>query len=76
MWSAWCKFPILFLKVKNRLGHNFSQFSNSYSNLYFQDFRDPHGHRKYWILNVALAGLLKFTQFMEEIENWDFFILA
>ena len=44
--------------------------------LHFQVF--PHSQRdhKLRFLNVTVAGLLNFSQFMEEIENQDFSILA
>ena len=61
MWPAFCKFPILFSKVKLKLGNNFSQFINSYSKLYFKVFLNPQRDRKLGFLNVALTGLLNFS---------------
>ena len=33
---------------------------------------NPQRDQKLRFLNVALAGLLNLSQFIEEIENWDF----
>ena len=44
--------------------------------LYFQVFPNSQTDRKLGFLKITLAGLLNFSQFMEEIENWDFWILA
>ena len=35
-------------------------------------FPNSQRDQKMGFLNVALAGLLNFSQLMEEIENWDF----
>ena len=40
--------------------------------LFFNSKRDW----KLEFLNVAVAGPLNFSQFMKEIENWDFWLLA
>ena len=37
--------------------------------LYFQVFPNPQRDQKLRFFNVALAGRLNFSQFMEEIEN-------
>ena len=44
--------------------------------LYFQVFLKSQRYWKLVILNVALAGIVNFPQFMEKIEKWDFGILA
>ena len=44
--------------------------------LYFQVFPNSQTDRKLGFLKITLAELLNFSQIMEEIENWDFWILA
>ena len=51
-------------------------FWNLCYRLYFQGFPNSQRDRKLGFLNIVLAGLLNFSQFMEEIENWNFWILA
>ena len=73
-----CKFQILFLAVKLKLGHNFSQFicrfktgtSESWTKAVLSHLSQfTKKFRKLWLLNVVLAGLFNFSQFMEETEN-------
>ena len=79
------KFPIFFSIVKLKLGHKFSQsiyrfkivwLLNLSLSLYFQVLLNSPRSWKSGFLNVAPAGLPIFSQFMEEIENLDFLILA
>ena len=69
-------FPILFsascfLSIDSKLG-----LVNLGLRLHIQVFHNPQRDRKLGFLNVALAGLLIFSQFMDEIENCDVGILA
>ena len=43
--------------------------------LHIQVFPYPQRDRKLRFLNVVLAGLLIFYQYIEEIKNWNFWIL-
>ena len=58
------KLPILFLTANFKLGHNFSCTSK-----FFSIHNEISG-----FLNVALSGLLNFSQFMEKWENGFFWI--
>ena len=83
MYSALFKFPILFSTVKFKLGR-YSQFIYIFKigplnlglRLSFQVFPNSERDWKLGFLNVALAGLLNFFQFIEELENWDIWTWA
>ena len=63
IWQAFCKFP-----VDLKLG-----LLNVGLMLYFQDFPNSQRDLKIGFFNLVLAGL---SQFMKEMENWDFWILV
>ena len=63
IWQAFCKFPI-----DLKLG-----LLNVGLMLYFQDFPNSQRDLKMEFFNLVLAGL---SQFMKEMENWDFWILV
>ena len=77
MWLVFFKFSILFSTVKLKLGHDFlnssidSKFGlwDLVSRLYFQVFPNSQRDQKLRFLSVSIAGLLNFSQFMEEIKN-------
>ena len=71
--SALLKLPILVSVVKHKLGHNFPQFFYRFEigtfEPWIQVFDNSLRDLKLGFLNVALDGLLNFSQFMDEIEN-------
>ena len=80
MWLVLCKFPIVFSTVKLKLGTISPNSSidsklglwNFGLKLHLRIFSNSHTDRKLAFLNVVLAGLLNFSQFMKESENWVF----
>ena len=50
-------------------------FLNLGLRLYFQVLPNSQRDSSLGFLNVALAGIVNFSQFMEEIKNWEFGIL-
>ena len=51
-------------------------FLNVGLGLYFELFPNSQKDWKLGFLNVAVVGLLHFCQFMKDMENWDFCLLA
>ena len=74
------KFPVLFLAVRLKLGHNLSQVLyrfkiGTFESRNWQSFLQFTKRSRF--LNIVLVGILNFPQScMEEIENWDFGILT
>ena len=75
-----CKLPILFSTVKLRLGQNFSQFIHRFKIEIFwvvvlgcTSKLSPFDKQSLKFLNIALAGLLNFFQFLKKIKKWGFF---
>ena len=74
-----CKLPNLFLTVKIRLGHKFSQFLQR-SGIGIFCVLVLGGTCKFFpiskdilvLLNVSLAGVLNFSQFLKKMKNWVF----
>ena len=74
-WPVLSKFPILFSVVKLKLGHNVSQSStdselgllNLRLRLHLPVLGNSETDLKLGFLNVLLARLLNFHQFMDEI---------
>ena len=71
-----CKLPILFSTVKLRLGQKFSQFIHRFKigiflvlvlGCTFKVF--PFDKESVKFLNIALVGLLDFSQFLKKIKN-------
>ena len=67
------KLPILVSVVKHKLEYNFPQFIYKFEietfETWIQVFDNSLRDLKLGFLNVALAGLLNISQFMDEIEN-------
>ena len=75
-----CKLPILFSTVKLRLGQNFSRFIHRFKIEIFwvvvlgcTSKLSPFDKQSLKFLNIALAGLLNFFQFLKKIKKWGFF---
>ena len=75
------KFAILFPTVKLQLGHSFLKliyrlqigaFRLLFLSCTCNFIPNSQSNLKLGFLNVAPAGLFNFTQFIKEIENWDF----
>ena len=83
MWSALCKFPMLFSTVKLKLGHN-SQFIyrciigtfESWSQVVLPNFSQFTNKLKIGIFKCCSSWTSQFSQFMKQIENWDFGIFS
>ena len=44
--------------------------------LYFEFFSNSQKDCKMGFLNITLIELLNFSQFIKDMENWDFWVLA
>ena len=83
IWPALHKFSILFSAVKLKLWLNFSKFIYTFKigllnlgyRLYFRVFSSLQRDQELVFLNVTLAGILNFSQFMDggdwKLRSWN-----